>query len=84
MADVYPHARVITAQGSPAPVPRYYKSLLKEYGSDVAFDMSARTMARLYSDLDRRVFEDMPERRAARTTYAKARTGVFKRDVKDS
>lgn len=83
MADVYPHARVITAQGTPAPVPRYYKSLLKEYGTDVAFDMSARTMARLYTDLDKRIVEDMPERRAARSVYAKARTGVFKRDVKD-
>ncbi|AZL82780.1 replication initiator protein [Apis mellifera associated microvirus 5] len=83
MQDVYPHARVITDQGSPAPVPRYYKSLLKELGSDLAFNMSARTTARLYDDLNRRISEDMPARRAARSVYAKARTGVFKRDVKD-
>lgn len=83
MSDVYPHARVITDQGTPAPVPRYYKSLLKELGTDLAFNMSARTSARIYADLDRRIVEDMPARRAARTIYNDARTRVFKRDVKD-
>lgn len=83
MSDVYPHARVITDQGSPAPVPRYYKLLLKELGSDLAFDMSARTTARLYDNLSSRILEDMPERRAARSAYSKARTGVFKRELRD-
>lgn len=83
MQDVYPHARVITDQGTPAPVPRYYKSLLRDVGADLAFDMSARATSRIYENLSSRISEDMPERRAARTVYAKARTGVFKRDVKD-
>lgn len=82
-SDVFPHARVITDQGSPAPVPRYYKSLLRDIGSDLALDMSYRTAKHLDSDLDKRNFENLPERRSARSTYAKARTGVFKRDVKD-
>lgn len=81
--DVFPHARVITAQGSPAPVPRYYKSLLRDAGGDLALDMSYRAAANLERDLAKRISEDMPERRAARSVYAKARTGVFKRDVKD-
>ncbi|AXH73504.1 MAG: replication initiator protein [Microviridae sp.] len=80
--DVFPHARVITAQGSPAPVPRYYKSLLREYGGDLALDMSYRASSNLDKDLAKRVFEDRPERRAARTVYANARTGLFKRDTK--
>lgn len=83
MADVFPHARVITAQGSPAPVPRFYKSLLRDLGEDLALDLSYRTNRNLNADLSRRISEDMPERRAARTVYAKARTGVFKRDVKE-
>lgn len=83
MEDVYPHARVITAQGSPAPVPRYYKSLLRELGGDLALDMSYRTHGNLNSDLSRRISEDQPVRRAARSLYSKARTGAFPRDVKD-
>lgn len=83
MADVFPHGRVITEQGTPAPVPRYYKKLLKDLGSDLAFDMSARTLPRLYDNLDRRISEDMPDRRYARSLYATAKTGIFKRDVKD-
>lgn len=83
LTDVYPHARVITSQGTPAPVPRYYKSLLRELGGDMAIDMSYRASANLERDLDKRNFENLPERRAARTVFAKARTGVFKRDVKD-
>jgi len=82
ISDVYPHARVITAQGSPAPVPRYYKSLLRDLGSDMALDMSYRASRNLEADLSKRNFENLPERRAARTIYAKARTGVFKRDTK--
>lgn len=81
--DVFPHARVITAQGSPAPVPRYYKSLLRDIGQDLALDFSYRASANLEKDLDKRNFENRPERRAARTIYANARTGVFKRDTKD-
>lgn len=82
MSDVFPHGRVITEQGTPAPVPRYYKELLKELGSDLALEMSHRTAANMERHLLSRVREDMPERRAARSVYARARTGLFKRDVK--
>lgn len=82
MTDVFPHGRVITAQGTPAPVPRYYKELLKDVGADLALKMSHVTAANMDSQLEKKVFEDRPERRAARGVYAKARFGLFKRDVK--
>lgn len=81
MKDVYPHARVITEQGSPAPVPRYYKELLKDLGADLALDMSGRALAHFYEDLSRRTFEDMPDRRSARSRYAASRSSLFTRDV---
>jgi len=84
MVDVFPHARVITAQGTPAPVPRYYKELLKDVGSDLALDLGFRASRNAESSLAKRVAEDAPSRRAARAIYARARTGIFKRDLKDS
>lgn len=83
MSDVFPHARVITDQGTPAPVPRYYKELLKDVGADLALDLSFRASRHAEFSLSARVAEDRPARRAARTIYARARTGVFKRDLKD-
>lgn len=82
--DVFPHARVITAQGTPAPVPRYYKNLLKEIGGDLALNMSHRASSNMERDLARRIVEDSPTRRSARATYANARSSIFKRDLKDS
>lgn len=84
MTDVFPHARVITAQGSPAPVPRFYKELLKDLGKDLALDMSFRAQQNFEKDSDKRIFEDSPSRRDARTTYSRARTSVFKRDLKET
>ena len=82
MTDVFPHARVITAQGTPAPVPRYYKDLLKDLGADLALDMSFRGQRNMdVTEVAKRV-ENTPARRAARTVYSNARTGLFKRDVK--
>lgn len=83
MSDVFPHARVITAQGTPAPVPRYYKTLLKELGHDLALSMSHRSASHMECSLANRIAEDAPNRRAARAVYAKAKLGVFKRDLKD-
>ena len=83
MTDVFPHARVITSQGSPAPVPRYYKTLLKDIGADLSLDMSYRASVNMDRDVARSKLENAPERRAARAVYAKARTGLFKRDVKE-
>lgn len=80
--DVFPHARVITSQGTPAPVPRYYKELLKDIGSDLALDMSFRASRNAEIDSVRRIREDQPARRAARSVYAAARTGIFKRDLR--
>ena len=80
--DVFPHARVITSQGTPAPVPRYYKELLKDIGSDLALDMSFRASLNAERDSARRIREDQPARRAARSVYASARTGIFKRDLR--
>lgn len=82
MQDVFPHGRVITKQGTPAPVPRYYKELLKELGQDLALDMQFRTARNAEQGLARRIEEDAPQRKAARTVYAKARMGIFQRDVK--
>ena len=82
MSDVYPHASVVTAQGSKAPVPRYYKELLKEVGTDMAFDMSARTMMRMGDKYDVMMAENVPARRLARGAVLKSRSGVFKRELK--
>lgn len=83
MVDVFPHARVITAQGTPAPVPRYYKELLKDVGQDLALNLSFRGARNAEFGLAKRIAEDAPARRRARTVYASARTGLFKRDLKD-
>lgn len=83
MQDVFPHGRVITAQGTPAPVPRYYKELLKDLGYDLALSMSHVTAANMDKQVDKVRRENSPERRAARTVYAGVRNNLFKRDVKD-
>lgn len=83
MSDVFPHGRVITAQGTPAPVPRYYKELLNEVGADLSLRLGYLGYAHLNGTLANRVLEDRPERRSARAVYAKSRTGIFKRDVKE-
>lgn len=83
--DVLPHGRVITSQGTPAPVPRYYKELIKVPHmphAKLQADLEALTLPRMYENLDARRREDSPERRAARSIYAASRTGVFKRDLK--
>lgn len=83
MTDVFPHARVITEQGSPAPVPGYYKRELRKRNAMMAMDMSYRASKNSERDLVKRVQEDAPERRSARAVYAKARNSLFIRDVKD-
>lgn len=82
MTDVFPHGRVITQQGTPAPVPRYYKQLLKDVGADLSLQMSYVTAANAEGSRDKRDFENRPERRFSRGLYAKARTGIFQRDIK--
>ena len=81
-SDVFPHGRVITAQGTPAPVPRYYKELLKDFGADEALRMSHITNSNFNSNASHFHSENTGSRRSSRTIYANARTGIFKRDTK--
>lgn len=79
MSDVFPHASVITTQGSRAPVPRFYKTLLKEVGEDLSLDMSFRSAARSDLDRERTAFELQPQRKAARAAVSVSRSRQSKR-----
>lgn len=81
MSDVFPTASVITAQGSRAPVPRFYKHLLKEVGEDLALDMSFRSSARADLDRDRLAYENSPNRKVARGVVSAARSRTSKRTI---
>lgn len=81
MSDVYPHASVITPQGSKAPVPRYYKSLLKEVGEDLALSMSWRTTVRAEESEERTRFENLPVRKAARAAVSLSRSKLSNRSI---
>ena len=79
MTDVFPHASVITAQGSRAPVPRFYKTLLKEVGSDLALDMQFRSTARADMEVERLAYENLPVRKNARQLVSTSRSSLSKR-----
>lgn len=79
MSDVFPNASVITSQGSRAPVPRYYKNLLKEVGHDLALDMQFRSSARAELDLERNAYENSPVRKSARLKVSEGRLKLSKR-----
>jgi hypothetical protein len=81
MSDVFPHAGVITQQGSRAPVPRFYKSLLKELGEDLSLDMSFRSSSRAELERERLDFELQPHRKAARNFVSIAGTSRSKRTI---
>lgn len=81
MSDVFPHASVITTQGSKAPVPRFYKTLLKEVGSDLALDMQYRSSARAELDLERQAYENTNSRKAARSLVSSSRASLSKRTI---
>jgi len=72
---------VITTQGSKAPVPRYYKTLLKELGSDLALDMQFRSSARADMDADRTMYENLPVRKIARANVSLSRSNQSKRTI---
>lgn len=80
-SDVFPHAGVITQQGSRAPVPRFYKTLLKEIGPDLALDMQFRSSVRAEADIERLAFENLPHRKASRHIVNVARSGLSKRTL---
>lgn len=81
MSDVFPTGSVITSQGKPAPVPRYYKNLLKEVGHDLALDMQFRQQVRSEMDLERNIFENQPSRKAARQRVVDSRLSLSKRTL---
>jgi hypothetical protein len=81
MSDIFPHASVITSQGSKAPVPRYYKTLLKEVGSDLALDMQYRSSARAEMEVERLAFENLPVRKSSRSLVSTSRSNLSKRNL---
>jgi len=81
MSDVFPRAAVLTPQRSLAPVPRYYKSLLKEVGSDLALDMQFRSSARADMEIERKAYENLPSRKSARQLVSVSRTALSKRSL---
>ena len=81
MSDVFPHASVITVQGTKAPVPRFYKTLLKEVGSDLALDMQYRSSVRAELDFERNAYENTPVRKASRSLVSSSRASLSKRII---
>ena len=81
MSDIFPHASVITSQGSKAPVPRYYKTLLKEVGSDLALDMQYRSSVRAEMEVERLAFENLPNRKVSRSIVSSSRSNLSKRNL---
>lgn len=81
MTDVFPRGSVVTRKGTAAPVPRYYKSLLKEVGQDLALDMRFRTEVRAEAHLERTRHENQPHRKIARDTVNRSRLSLSKRTL---
>ena len=81
MSDIFPHASVITSQGTKAPVPRFYKTLLKEVGSDLALDMQYRSSARAEMEVERIAFENLPNRKVSRSLVSSSRSNLSKRNL---
>lgn len=80
--DILPHGRVITEQGTPAPVPRAYKRVIANSTLKNSFAIQQyQNLPNRRDEVAKARLEDSPPRRAARTTYANARTGAFKRDI---
>jgi len=81
MSDVFPTGSVVTTQGSRAPVPRYYKNLLKELGHDLALEMQFRSSVRADMDAERNMFENQPIRKIARQKVTDSRINLSKRTL---
>lgn len=79
MSDVFPTGSVVTAQGSRAPVPRYYKTMLKELGHDLSLDMQFRSSVRADMEAERLMFENQPIRKIARQKVTDSRLSQSKR-----
>lgn len=78
-SDVYPHGRVITAQGTPAPVPRYYKDKL---AGNALLSQRMRLLGYEHqsTQLDKLAYENLPQRKSARATVARVHSSLFSRD----
>jgi hypothetical protein len=81
MSDVFPTGSVVTTQGSRAPVPRYYKTLLKELGHDLALDMQFRQSVRAEADAEMKMYENQPIRKIARRNVSESRVNQSKRSL---
>ena len=81
MSDVFPTGSIITSQGSRAPVPRYYKNLLKELGHDLSLDMQFRQSARADLDAEMKMYENQPVRKIARRLVSESRANQSKRSL---
>jgi len=81
MTDAFPTGSIVTSQGSCAPVPRYYKTLLKEIGHDLALDMQFRQSVRADMDAERNMFENQPIRKIARQRVVDSRLNQSKRTL---
>ena len=81
MSDVFPTGSVLTVQGSRAPVPRYYKTLLKELGHDLSLDMQFRSSARADMEVERNMLENLPVRKIARQHVSESRVNLSKRTM---
>lgn len=79
MSDVFPHASVITSQGTPAPIPRYYKDRL--VNKALQFELRARSEGRAQLSLDRTNFELSEHRKVARAGVSLSRANRYKREV---
>ena len=86
MDDVFPHGRVITAQGTPAPVPTAYKRWLRAMNYPLYLELSAiiaKNNIPTHEQVARARVEDSNERRVARNVYANARAKAFAREIKE-
>ena len=81
MSDVFSTGSIVTSQGSLAPVPRYYKTLLKEVGHDLSLDMQFRQSARAEMDAERNMYENQPIRKIARQKVVDSRMNLSKRTI---
>ena len=81
MSDVFPSASVVTIQGTRAPVPRYYKTLLKELGHDLSLDMQFRSSARADLEVEQKRYENLPVRKIARQHVSESRVQLSKRTI---
>lgn len=77
--DSLPHGRIITDQGSPAPIPRYYKEKLKH--SLIKRSLALKLLENQNVDYEKRFIEQLPHRRSARAVIADVNNGIFTRDV---